>query len=313
MSPVLPNTPGAFDEVDDVADILRDGDGDLGACVSFNKNCAFQVHVGRRDNLDFPLPMLQKLASLLWMGAEELLDLVHPEPRVRGHWCRSLRADSALARNLASDENNGVRDDDDDDAETEEQKNWVGYCSGARGGGDGDGDDDERAAPASPTDIAGLKAIWQAQTTGELCGLVSHTGRHMAYDFARLAAAAPAPSRPGPRQDKGFKRTIEFRQAHGDLRHGGGGGDIVADPGYAATWAAVATALVAFAGGAGGAALGRVVRETRAGLGELQRMQSQGIFAAAACRGEIVERFLLSIGVSYEAAVFMSRRAVVSR
>ncbi|KAK7757766.1 hypothetical protein SLS62_000144 [Diatrype stigma] len=301
VSPVLPNTQDALDEVAKVAEALRDGDGDLGACVSFNQNCAFQVHVGRRSNLDFPLPVLQKLTSLLWMGAEELLDLVHPKFRIGGHWCKSLRADCSLARKLERDGNNGY---DDDDAGTEEEEDWVDHCRGARD--DGDGDNDERAALASPTDVAALRAIWQAQTTSELFALVGNGAESMAYDFIYLVTEPS--SRP---QDKGFKRTIEFREADGDLRNAGG--DIICDPGYAAAWAAVATALVAFSARADKAELGRVIRETGASLRELEEKQREGIFAAAACRGEIVGRFLDSIGAPLEAADVMSARAVTSR
>ncbi len=281
MSPALPNTADSFAEVARVVAALRNGM----PFVHFNETCSLQVHVGRGD-AGFPLPALQRLVSLLWLGAEELLDMVHPSHRLDNIFCRSLRYESALATNDAITSNpdepgKGFA------AAPASAESWLNFC--VRHGG-----------PMDAAEAGKLGAIWRAGSVGDLRDLlVTGLGVEalgMAYKFDHLVGIG---TNPGTPDERGRKLTVEFRQADGDLRDGAG---------YALAWVRVVTALVAFATTTTAddrREFGRVVRKTRGVALALRRSRR---LSKARC-GRAVAAFLRNIRVPEDAVAVMKRRA----
>ncbi len=196
--------------------------------VRFNKTCAFHVHVGSESD-GFSLRALQKLASLLLVGGEELLDKVHPKHRVGAASCGPIRSKTFLASvDLQEREPTG------DLAE-----NWFGRC-----------------APEDTPPNAGLRSqlnrIWRAKNVDEFCRLLDARGDEKpAYGFVGLSppdaaeggdrgkeiAIAPAGSQTD-QKPKTYKPTIEFRE---------GDADVARDKEYHVAWVRVVTRLVRWA------------------------------------------------------------------
>lgn len=282
MSPTLEaTTDNSENEIDRVANALRAME-----AVSFDESCALRVSVGQGDDKGFPLLALQKLSSLLLAGAEELLELLHPDHRVLSNdSCRSIRSSSAVVLEGGSRTPKQSFDGED----------WFDCC--VRGGG-GDGD----ASATGKIPETELRALWQAETLAEFCLLVGpgeNDKIDMAYRFWDLVAPLPI-----SKHEKGIRRTIEFRQADGNLR---------CDQRYILSWVDVALSLVAFAVEADQDEFERAIKGIRRCLLGLEEVSQVGMFGAAVIRSRVAREFLGILSVPRGSATAISGRAVTCR
>ncbi|RYP25845.1 hypothetical protein DL767_008236 [Monosporascus sp. MG133] len=202
-SPVLPNTSKGYEELAKAVKAIRQVE-----TVLFNESCGLHVHVGRGDAGIELLP-LQKFASLLLLGGEWILDNVHPARR-RGRWpCYRNSTDSRLARLNIDLEEVEARPD-------EAGAPWLRAC------------DLENPSRRIKNQV---KYLWKAKSSMELGQwLKGFNMRRLAYDVRQQGAASE-------NRRFEYKRTIEFRQADGDL----------SDEGFPIAWVKVATGMLAWA------------------------------------------------------------------
>ena len=163
------------------------------------------MHVGLNSQ-GFRLLALQKLASLLWAGGEEVLDLVHPEHRRHDNpSCLPLRKRSNLAYGKYHKRTGCIG---------AVNRFWWLSCAGHDEGED-------------PIVQAQLEAIWRSECVPELCSLLAGEGGvQLAYDFGRLCEKGAPKS----------NSTIKFRQGDSDLKDG---------PAFPMAWAKTVIGLVA--------------------------------------------------------------------
>ncbi|RYP63697.1 hypothetical protein DL769_006891 [Monosporascus sp. CRB-8-3] len=248
-SPVLPNTPKGYEELAKAVKAIRQLE-----TVIFNETCGLHVHVGR-GNAGIELLPLQKFTSLLLLGGERILDNVHPARR-RGQWpCFRNSTDSRLARLNIDIEEVDARPD-------EAGAPWLRAC------------DLENAPRRIKTQV---KYLWKAKSSVELGQwLKGFDMRRLVYDVRQQGAASEI-----RRFD--YKRTIEFRQADGDL----------SDEDYPAAWVKVATGMLAWAFNADLETFGRTIQEVKGAVDQ---------------EGQ-VSKLLKSIGVPEDVISVMEARA----
>ncbi|RYP59536.1 hypothetical protein DL771_010866 [Monosporascus sp. 5C6A] len=218
-SPVLPNTTKGYQELVKAVKAIRQLE-----TVLFSESCGLHVHVGR-GNAGIELLPLQKFTSLLLLGGERILDNVHPVHR-RGQWpCFRNSTDSKLARLNFDHEEVEARP-------AEAAAPWLQAC------------DIENAPQRIKTQV---KCLWKAKSSMELGQwLKGFDRRRLVYDVRQQGAASE-----NCRFE--YKRTIEFRQADGDLSY----------EDYPVAWAKVATGMLAWAFNADLETFGRTVQEVK--------------------------------------------------
>ncbi|RYP00621.1 hypothetical protein DL766_005448 [Monosporascus sp. MC13-8B] len=156
--------------------------------VKFNHTCGLHVHVGRGTQ-GFPLKALQKLTSLLFLGAEEVIDQLHPPHRINETYFESIRSSSRLVlmtpvfeASLSEIEPDG----------------WLEHCCL-----DFFPNLDDRVK-------LWVTLLWKARTVDEFCFLTSDDMTYnLAYSFINFETTPMHGFEP--------RKTIEFRQADGDL------------------------------------------------------------------------------------------------
>lgn len=88
----MENSPEDRDEVEKMAVALRQING-----VVFDRSCGLHVHVGYgHDGLG--LAPLQRMATLLYAGGEDILSLVHDKTRQENQYCEKIGSNSIVAR-----------------------------------------------------------------------------------------------------------------------------------------------------------------------------------------------------------------------
>lgn len=177
----MPNTVESRDEVARMAAAIRAYE-----FVSFNDTAGLHVHVGRGKE-GFSLATMQKFVTLLLLGGEETLSLLHRASRRDNDQCYSLATKSFIARHP----NDAV-------AATGEVPEWVSRRIL----------DSASASASASHDVSEnlrgvLEKIWKAGTLSEFCELLER-GLRLAYSINGLRPTA-------------HRRTIEFRQAEGTL------------------------------------------------------------------------------------------------
>ncbi|RYP02265.1 hypothetical protein DL764_005872 [Monosporascus ibericus] len=248
-SPVLPNTPKGYEELVKAVKAIRQIE-----TVLFNESCGLHVHVGR-GNAGIELLPLQKFATLVLLGGEWILDNVHPARR-RGQWpCYRNTTDSKLARLNFDIEEVEARPDDAGAA-------WLQAC-------------DLESAPRRIK--IQVKCLWKAKSSMELSQwLKGFNMRRLVYDVRQQGAA----SENGRFE---YKRTIEFRQADGDL----------SDEDYPVAWVKIATGMLAWAFNADLETFQRTIQEVTGAIDE---------------EGQ-VSKLLRSIGIPEDVISVMEARA----
>ncbi|RYP74159.1 hypothetical protein DL769_004074 [Monosporascus sp. CRB-8-3] len=156
--------------------------------VKFNNTCGLHVHVGR-GNQGFPLKALQKLGSLLFLGGEEVIDQLHPPHRINDVYFESLRSSSRLV--LMTPIFEASLSEIEPDA-------WLEHCC-------------LDIFPSLDDRVKlWVTLLWKARTLDEFCFLISDDLNYqLAYSFRGLE--------PIPLYSFEPRKTIEFRQAEGDL------------------------------------------------------------------------------------------------
>lgn len=218
----------------------------------------------------FELPTLQKVASLLFVGGEKVLDEVHPRHRLGGPFCQPITTKTFLGEFvLAGIEPKGSLNED-----------WFDRC---------------RAPGQSLRLEAQLRRIWQVETVSEFCRLFNARNGNVAYSFAGLSPAkwenaVDIVNRPTEIREEAqvYKPTIEFRQ---------GDGDVTTNEQYPISWIKVATSLIAWAIDVDEASFEEVIQETA------ENALPRGAH-------EKLSTLLKHVGVSDEVVVAMVNRAV---
>ncbi|KAI1138809.1 putative amidoligase [Hypoxylon sp. FL0543] len=99
QSPAMYATPGAFREVEAVADMLTSR-----FRTAVNPSCGFHVHVGFGSE-SFPLDTLRRLAAVCWSG-DLLFQQMHPMFRRNNEFCFGPRSKSRLGEGHKAEQYN---------------------------------------------------------------------------------------------------------------------------------------------------------------------------------------------------------------
>ncbi|RYO94339.1 hypothetical protein DL764_007856 [Monosporascus ibericus] len=226
--------------------------------VKFNDTCGLHVHVGR-GILGFPLKALQKLGSLLFLGGEEVLDQLHPPHRINDVYFESLRSSSRLVLMTPIFEASFSEIEPD---------SWVEHCC-------------LDIFPGLDDRVKlWVALLWKTRTVDEFCFLISDDSNyHLAYSFKGLESTPLCGFEP--------RKTIEFRQAEGDLT----------DQRFVLSWIDVVSRLTAWAVDVEEHDFETVVKEV------------VGSVLARDDAGMMVQKLLGSIGVSDQVISIMVNRA----
>ncbi|RYP61541.1 hypothetical protein DL771_010102 [Monosporascus sp. 5C6A] len=226
--------------------------------VKFNDTCGLHVHVGRRTQ-GFPLRALQKLGSLLFLGGEEVIDQLHPPHRINDVYFESLRSSSRLV--LMTPIFEAFLSNIEPDG-------WLEHCCLDSFLGL-----DDRVK-------LWVTLLWKTRTVDEFCFLISDDSNYrLAYSFKGLESTPLYGFEP--------RKTIEFRQAEGDLT----------DQQFVLGWIDVVSRLTAWAVDVEEHDFEAVVKEV---VGSVLAREDAGI---------MVQKLLRSIGVSDQVISIVVNRA----
>ncbi|RYP36174.1 hypothetical protein DL767_003506 [Monosporascus sp. MG133] len=226
--------------------------------VKFNNTCGLHVHVGRGTQ-GFPLKALQKLGSLLFLGGEEVIDQLHPPNRINDIYFESLRSSSRLVLMTPIFEASFSEIEPD---------GWLEHCC-------------LDIFPGLDDRVKlWVSLLWKARTVDEFCFLLSDDLNYqLAYSFKGLEFT--------PMSGFETRKTIEFRQAEGDLT----------DQRFVLGWIDIVSRLTAWAVDIEEHDFETVVKEV---VGSVLAREDAGI---------MVQKLLRSIGVSDHVISVMVNRA----